>query len=154
MDMFSAHKLESSFQSLLIMESEKAFGKLEIRCWMYLQYVKNIKLTSWDLSGEPCEHTDGWARGPAPPAGSGWGAGATARCTCTAPLAEGKGNQPEGEFFNKYEFWTWFQDLIPNFGINSSLNWFLLEQGIPCSSRNRDGNRVGRLTDEKSICHV
>jgi len=58
---------------------------------------------------------------------------------------------PEGEFLNKYEFWTWFQDLISNFQINSSWNWFLLEQGIPYSSRNRVGNRVGHLTDERSM---
>jgi len=59
----------------------------------------------------------------------------------------------EGVFLNKYKFRTWFQDLIPNFGIKSSWNWFLLEQGtyIHSSSRNRVGNRVARLTDEKSV---
>ena len=58
---------------------------------------------------------------------------------------------PEPKFSNKIEFRNQFQELIPNFGIISSWNWFLLEQGIPSSSRNRIGNRVRPLNDEKSM---
>ena len=50
----------------------------------------------------------------------------------------------------------WSSELIPYFGINSSWNWFLLEQGIPSSHGNRAGNRVWRLTvtDEKSMSRL
>ena len=46
----------------------------------------------------------------------------------------------------------WILDVIPGFDSqNSHWNRFFLEQGIPSSSRNRVGNRVGRLTNEKSM---